>query len=81
MRTKVFRVILNKTPDTINFDLRNLFQKAEFEKPTKRNVVQFASSIFDPLGLINPLVVKFKLLFQEICKKGINRDDEILVIF
>ena len=48
-----------------------------FENPTKRNVIQFASSIFDPLGLINPLVVKFKLLFQKLCTRNLQWDERI----
>jgi len=62
-------LLWDNTPDTINFDLTNLLRKAELENLTKRNVVQLASSIFDLLGLINPFVVKFKLLFQKYVSK------------
>ena len=33
----------------------------------KRSIIQFLASIYDPLGLINPLIVKLKVLFQDMC--------------
>ena len=29
-------------------------------RPTKREFIKFFTSIYDPLGLINPLVVSFR---------------------
>ena len=34
--------------------------------PTKREFIQLFCSIYDPLGLINPFVVSFKYLFQQV---------------
>jgi hypothetical protein len=32
----------------------------------KRNVISVSSKIYDPMGFISPLTIKFKLLFQEL---------------
>ena len=44
---------------------------------TKRNVLKAIASIYDPVGYIQPLVIKLKLMFQEICSLHIGWDDYI----
>ena len=42
---------------------------------TKRHILSVTSSIFDPLGFVNPIVVSGRLLFQEAVKQKIGWDD------
>ena len=44
---------------------------------TKRGILSFASSIFDPLGMISPAILEPKLLIQELWKCNINWDELI----
>ena len=44
-------------------DIRSKF----IEEPTKRSIIQSLASIYDPLGLIAPVIVKMKILFQDMC--------------
>ena len=44
---------------------------------TKRGIFSFASSIFDPLGMISPAILEPKLLIQELWKCNINWDELI----
>ena len=44
--------------------------------PTKRNLLSVLASLFDPLGIISPLIVYVKVLFQEVCKAKIDWDEE-----
>ncbi|XP_065667931.1 uncharacterized protein LOC136088182 [Hydra vulgaris] len=37
-------------------------------KPYKRSILRFIASFYDPLGLVNPIIVRCKILFQSICK-------------
>ena len=39
---------------------------------TKRSTFQFLASIYNPIGLINPLIVKLKVLFQDTCIENHN---------
>ena len=44
---------------------------------TKRSVLSDISSIFDPLGLILPVVLLVRILMQDIWRSGIGWDDEL----
>ena len=45
--------------------------------PSKRRILSIISSIYDPVGFLQPLTVKLKLLFQSISRSGIGWDDPI----
>ena len=36
--------------------------------PSKRKILSIISSIYDPVGFLQPLTGKLKLLFQGICR-------------
>ena len=63
--TKVIGTPRNKINDTLIIDFQSLLHDVEFSLTTKRNVVQFTSLLFDPLGLISPLIIKLYILFQD----------------
>ncbi|XP_075151102.1 uncharacterized protein LOC142225212 [Haematobia irritans] len=44
---------------------------------TKRKVISDVARIFDPLGLISPIVVKFKILFQELWLLNLEWDQPL----
>ena len=64
----------NKCHDHIEFDLISFSEKFS-QKPTKRNVIETTASFFDPLGLVNPIIVKLKILFQDVCLEKLDWDD------
>ena len=45
--------------------------------PTKRNIISLAVRFFDPLGVLSPITVRFKLLFQLLCKAGVDWDEPL----
>ena len=45
---------------------------------TKRNVLKKIATVFDPLGLISPVVIRGKQLLQTLWGRGYDWDDEIL---
>jgi hypothetical protein len=59
----------------IKFDFESIIIAAGKLKPTKRNVLSELSRIFDPLGIISPVLVSMKLLFQELCSENYDWDD------
>ena len=44
---------------------------------TKRGILSFTSSIFDPLGMISLAILEPKLLIQELWKRNIGWDEQI----
>ncbi len=42
---------------------------------TRRRILSVVSSIYDPLGVLVPVVLKAKLILQDLCRKGLGWDD------
>ena len=59
----------DKKSDQIIFDFTEIRAKL-IDHPTKRQLLQFIASIYDPPNLINPGIVKMKNLFQDVCRKN-----------
>ena len=44
---------------------------------TRRGILSTVSSVFDPLGLLAPLVLVGKGILQELCRDGADWDDQV----
>ena len=70
-----------KEPWVFFWDTENdvLFIKAVLKDlpPTKRGVLSFVSSIFDPIGIVAPAVLEPKLIIQELWRRKIDWDTEL----
>ena len=74
---KVLGVRWNPIDDTLVFDIRHICKLAIEMEPTRRNIVGIASRFYDPLGILSPITVRFKLMFQDLCVKELNWDDQL----
>ncbi len=74
---KVLGLCWNFKTDTVLFDFQPIIQRAENMKPTKREILSLLTGVFDPLGVISPIQVSMKILFQQLCKEKLEWDDEI----
>ena len=54
--------------DELVFDLGDILKLANQVEPTKRQVVSLVSRFYDPLGILSPVIVPFKIFFQELSK-------------
>ena len=45
--------------------------------PTRRGLLSVISSVYDPLGLVSPIVLPAKLLLQELCRAKLGWDEEL----
>lgn len=78
---RVLGLFWNPTDDCFTFSVS--FKKVNADivngnrTPTKRQVLQVLMSVFDPLQFLGPLIIKGKILLQDIWRSGIDWDDSI----
>ena len=63
--------------DLICFSFEKIVAKAQEIQPTKRSLLSILASMFDPLGIISPVTVCIKMLFQEQCRDNLGWDDKL----
>ena len=74
---KVLGVQWNPERDVLVFDITYTVKEMEKTTPTKRNIVGIATKFFDPLGILSPNIICFKILFQILCEAKLSWDDEL----
>ena len=75
-KNKILGLQWDKFEDNFVFDFTEIREKFDVI-PTKRNVIKAIASIYDPLGLLNPIVVQMKTFFQRLCSAKYGWDDLI----
>ena len=74
---KLLGVEWNNTTDTISFNFIELLELAQKFPLTKRSLLKFSASLFDPLGLLSPFIITLKMQFQRLCTDKVNWDDPL----
>ena len=59
------------------FRLNEIFKDALNIQPPKRNILSVVSTIYDPVGYLQPVTIQLKILFQETCKLKVDWGDII----
>ena len=67
----------NTKHDQLIFDFGDVCERMKHANPTKRNAVSLATRFFDPLGVLYPITIRFKILFQQLCKEGLDWDEPL----
>lgn len=70
--TKLLGLSWNKTDDT----LAVAFPKKPVER-TKREILRFLASVYDPLGIVSPVTLLGKFIFREVCDQNLPWDEKI----
>ena len=74
---KVLGLSWNWHEDLFVFELTELANRADGLPVTKRSILKVGAAMFDPLGIISPVLVSVKVLFQELCENKVDWDDEL----
>ena len=72
---KVLGMAWDNKSDEFKFEIAKVGERAKTISPTKRNLLSVLASLFDPLGIVSPVIVCAKILFQEVCKDKVDWDE------
>ena len=61
----------------IKEDVFRLEVNAEAKLLTRRFILSITNRLFDPLGLVAPVIVEARLIFRDVCKQKIDWDDPV----
>ena len=75
--SKVLGVNWNLDQDNLTVDLHEIYQTSLDVTPTKRNILKLIATVYDPLGIMSPIIMSFKVLFQQLCLSNYGWDDKI----
>ena len=71
-------VAFNATPNPFHLNKICLNQVQRMEQPlTKRGILSMLSSVYDPLGLASPFVLRARRIVQRLCDKKVDWDEPI----
>lgn len=74
---KVLGSIWNIATDEFTFDLSDLSEQAKLLLTTNQSLLKTSPKIFDPLGLLSQFTIQWKVLFQVLCNKRTNWDEQL----
>ena len=74
---KVLGTNWNLEEDIFIMKLNKVVEFARNLEPTKRNILRIAAKLFDPLGLISPVMVGLRMLLQKLCLNKCEWDSPI----
>ena len=76
--TNILGLTWNSTNDMLSLSLEKRIRKSEaITKLTKRSTISFASKLFDPLGYVEPITVKAKIMIQDLWKQNLSWDENV----
>ena len=74
---KVLGLSWNCNEDLFIFEFLALAKRADGLPITKRSILKIAAGMYDPLGIVSPILVSVKVLFQELCSNKVEWDEEL----
>ena len=71
---RVLGIVWDREEDILKFEFDILQPKVPV---TKREILSVTAKLYDPLGLLGPIIISFKILFQCLCKPKVGWDDPL----
>lgn len=72
--SKILGLSWNSRDDAFRYQIK---EKLENNVLTKRNMLAYIATVFDPLGLVGPVILRSKLLLQELWQSQYEWDDPL----
>ena len=74
---KVLGVRWDIATDRFVISLESIASAAAELEPTKRAIVSLVGKFYDPLGILSPIVIGFKIFLQELCEAKLDWDQSL----
>ena len=75
---KILGILWNEKNDTLCFDFSDVIELSRSLEPSKENVLEILTIVFyDPLGILQLILISLKVLFQNLCKQKFDWDESI----
>ena len=75
--SKVLGVQWDAEHDELHLDIGEVAHMVENCSPTKRSAVSIAARFFDPLGIVSPVIILFKIFCQHLCAAKVGWDEPL----
>ena len=76
-KAKVLGIEWDTINDYLIYFFEDLVERFKSVLPTKRSILGIIAKFYDPVSLIQPVIIKLKLLFQEVCLTNVDCDSKI----
>lgn len=63
--------------DEVQFNIQDVTRAMEDLKHTKRDIASATTSFFDPLEVVSPVIILFKMFCYELCKARIGWNETL----
>ena len=73
---KLLGIVWDSNHDT--FNPSELAEQVDKLPASRRSLLRITASIFDPLGVLSPFVMRLKILFQLMCCEGLEWDQPLV---
>ena len=73
----VLGICWNNAGDYFTFHEKGILNSTSNIRPTKRNILSVAGTLYDPPGLMSPFLVRIKILIQQLWERGLEWDELI----
>ena len=71
---KVLGICWDPTTDQLIMSVVDVAHAASHLEPTTRAIVNLVGRIYDPLGILTPIIVSLKVFIQELCEVKLRGD-------
>ena len=75
--SKVLGILWDEHKDTFIYDFKEICELAHSLPLMKRNLLRILATYYDPLGMLQPIIIKMKIMFQQICKLSLDWDSAL----
>ena len=76
-KLKMLGVGRDREKDLLLLDLTSALETDNTCLIAKRAILGTTGKLYDPLGLLSPVTIPMKIIFQSICKTGVGWDDPV----